>query len=293
MEKRYIRRDGTVFWGKLNRSLVRNDENLPQYFIAVVEDITEKKLAERALMESEQRFRNMADAAPVMIWVSGPDKRCTFFNKPWLDFRGRSMEQELGTGCLEGIHPDDQDRSLAIYHSAFGARRPFQKECRLQRADGEYRWVLDNGRPVYRDGEFAGFIGSCIDITEQKLAEERLRANEVQLKDALRLTKVGSWEFHIEDATSCWSDENRRILGVPDDAPANLLTFITCVHPKDREKVLESARTISSTGETGELEYRIIRPDGEVRFVHSVFEALRNDQGMAVRIVGATQDITD
>jgi PAS domain S-box-containing protein len=293
MEKRYIRRDGTVFWGKLNRSLVRNDENLPQYFIAVVEDITEKKLAERALMESEQRFRNMADAAPVMIWVSGPDKRCTFFNKPWLDFRGRSMEQELGKGCLEGIHPDDQDRSLAIYHSAFGARRPFQKECRLQRADGEYRWVLDNGRPVYRDGEFAGFIGSCIDITEQKLAEERLRANEVQLKDALRLTKVGSWEFHIEDATSCWSDENRRILGVPDDAPANLLTFITCVHPKDREKVLESARTIGSTGETGELEYRIIRPDGEVRFVHSVFEALRNDQGMAVRIVGATQDITD
>jgi PAS domain S-box-containing protein len=122
---------------------------------------------------------------------------------------------------------------------------------------------------------------------------ERLRASEVQLKDAQRLIKVGSWEFHVETNISCWSDENRRILGVPDDAPANLWTFINCVHPKDREKVLASARSVLSTGEAGELQYRIIRPDGAVRFVHSVFEALRNDQGIAVRIVGATQDITE
>jgi PAS domain S-box-containing protein len=263
------------------------------HLVGSVHDITERKRAETALRESEERFRDMADAAPVMIWVSGPDKLGTFFNKPWLDFRGRTMEQELGRGCVEGIHPDDRDGSLAIYGSAFDSRRPFQKECRLLRADGEYRWVLDHGIPLYHAGEFAGFIGSCIDITDQKLIEEQLRANEIQLMDAQRLTKVGSWEFHIETGISRWSDENRRILGVPDDAPSNLSTFINRVHPKDRNKVLEGARTVISTGETGELQYRIIRPDGEIRVVRSVFEALRNDQGMAVRIVGATQDITD
>jgi PAS domain S-box-containing protein len=248
---------------------------------------------EAALRESEERFRTLADTAPVMVWMSGLDKLCIFFNKPWLDFRGRTLDQELGRGWVEGVHPDDRDRCSAIYNSAFESRRSFQKECRLRRADGEYRWILDHGTPLYRGGEFAGFIGSCIDITEQKLTEERLRANEVQLNYAQRLSKVGSWEFHIETDISYWSKENRRILGMPDDAPANLSTFINCVHPKDREKVLESARTVSSTGETEELQYRIIRPDGEVRFLHSVFEALRDDQNKAVRIVGATQDITD
>src|SRR5205807_2685969 len=120
----------------------------------------------------EERFRHMADAAPVMIWVTGPDKLCTFVNKPWLNFRGRTLEQEQGKGWAEGIHPEDIDRCSSIYNSAFNSHRPFNTECRLRRADGVYRWVLDNGMPVYRAGAFAGFIGSCVDITEQKLTEE-------------------------------------------------------------------------------------------------------------------------
>ena len=128
------------------------------------------------LRESEERFRNMADSAPVMIWVSATDKLCTFFNKVWLEFTGRTMEQELGDGWAKGVHPDDLDRCLAVYSSSFDARRGFQIEYRLRRADGEYRWVLDNGIPRYRKSEFAGFIGSCLDVTEQKRMEERLRA---------------------------------------------------------------------------------------------------------------------
>src|SRR5215467_13045787 len=134
----------------------------------------------------------MANTAPVMIWVSGPDRLCTFFNKPWVDFRGRTLEQELGRGFVEGIHPDDRDGSLAIYNSAFDSRRPFSKMCRLLRADGEYRWILDNGTPLYRSGEFAGFIGSCVDITDQKLVEDRLRTSAAHLHSAQRLAKVGS-----------------------------------------------------------------------------------------------------
>ncbi len=134
------------------------------------------------LRESEERFRSMADTAPVLIWVSGTDKLCTFFNKVWLDFTGRSMEQELGAGWAKGVHPDDLDGCLAMYSSSFDARRGFQMEYRLRRADGEYRWVLDNGIPRYLEGEFAGFIGSCLDVTEQKRTEERLRASQQQLQ---------------------------------------------------------------------------------------------------------------
>jgi PAS domain S-box-containing protein len=107
--------------------------------------------AGEALRRSEERFRLMADHAPVLIWMSGTDKACTWFNKPWLDFVGRLMEQELGNGWAENVHPDDRDRCLRTYTAAFDARRPFTMEYRLRRHDGEYSWLLDNGTPPARN----------------------------------------------------------------------------------------------------------------------------------------------
>ena len=128
-----------------------------------------------AMHESEYRFRTMADHAPVLIWVAGTDKACTWFNKPWLEFVGRSMEQELGDAWAENVHPDDLDRCLRTYTEAFDARRPFSMEYRLRRHDGEFRWVIDHGAPRYaEDGAFAGYIGSCFDISERRLAESAL-----------------------------------------------------------------------------------------------------------------------
>jgi two-component system cell cycle sensor histidine kinase/response regulator CckA len=136
-------------------------------------EITDHRRAEQELRESEARFRNMADTAPVMIWVSAPDKLCTFFNKGWLAFTGRTIEQEVGNGWAENVHPDDLDRCWDTYSSAFNARRSFLFEYRLRRADGEYRWVLDNGIPRFEpDGVFAGYIGSCVDITDLKQSHE-------------------------------------------------------------------------------------------------------------------------
>jgi PAS domain S-box-containing protein len=263
------------------------------HLVGSVHDITERKRNEAVLRESEDRFRNMADAAPVMIWVSGPDKLCTFVNKPWLDFRGRTMEQELGMGCVEGIHPDDRDSSSAIYNSAFDSRRPFQKECRLRRADGEYRWVLDSGTPLYRAGEFAGYIGCCVDITGQKLIEERLRASEARLISAQRLANLGSWERNDVTGTMELSDEMLRILGMPEDPPRTLAEFLNYVHSEDRKYVREGALRARSTGTSVAGEYRIVRADGAVRFVRSILEAIRDEVGAVVRVVGATQDITD
>ena len=137
------------------------------------------KRAEAAIREHEERFRIMADMAPVMIWVSGPDKLCTFFNKGWLAFTGRTMDEEQDNGWTSGVHPDDLDRCIAIYSSSFDARRNFQREYRLRRADGEYRCLLDSGVPrLASGGVFAGYIGSCIDITDLKRTQEEALARQ-------------------------------------------------------------------------------------------------------------------
>jgi PAS domain S-box-containing protein len=143
-----------------------------QCVLSAAIDITDRKHAEQALLESEKRFRLMADATPVLIWLSGPDKLCTDFNKEWLRFTGRTMQQELGEGWAQNVHPDDLQDCLHSYTRAFDARQNFTLEYRLRRHDGMYRWVLDRGAPRFlEDGGFAGYIGCCIDITDQKEAK--------------------------------------------------------------------------------------------------------------------------
>ena len=136
----------------------------------------------RELSESEARFRMMADSAPVLIWISGIDGLCFWFNKTWLDFTGRSIEQELGKGWTEGVHPDDLQPCVDSYLRHFQQQLAFSMEYRLKRHDSEYRWVLDSGVPRFdQDGHFSGFIGSCIDITERKRAEAALLRSNADL----------------------------------------------------------------------------------------------------------------
>ena len=135
----------------------------------------EHEQAAHAVRESEERFRLVANTAPVMIWMAGTDRLCTYVNQPWLEFTGRPLEAQLGNGWAEGIHDEDLRRCLETYSRAFDRRETFAMEYRLRRNDGEFRWILDIGVPRFNsDGGFAGYIGSCLDITDRKLAEDAL-----------------------------------------------------------------------------------------------------------------------
>ena len=170
------RADGTRCYVLGNAAPLWDENGKPQGAVGVFQDVTPMRLTEFALRESEARFRLVTDTAPVMIWMSGVDKLCVYFNRRWLDFRGRSHDEEAGNGWLSGVHPDDRRRYLDTYGAAFDSRSTFELEYRLRRADGEFRWIADCGTPRFDTaGVFCGYIGSCLDVTDRKTAEQRLR----------------------------------------------------------------------------------------------------------------------
>ncbi|WP_189338357.1 PAS domain S-box protein [Sphingobium sp. SCG-1] len=164
--------------------------------VAVNTDITDAKRGEAALRESEARFRDIADAAPVLIWISDTTKACTWFNRPWLEFTGRTMEEEYGYGWAEGVHADDFDRCVSTYNAAFDNREPFRMDYRLRQHDGTYRILDDVGVPRFaEDGTFLGYIGACTDVTDARRAEEDLR----ELADTLE-SRVTERTVELEQA---------------------------------------------------------------------------------------------
>ncbi len=178
----------------------------------------------------------MADSLPLLVWISGSDKRCTYFNKPWLDFTGRPLESEIGDGWADGVHAADLQQCLDTYTRAFDRREPFMMEYRLRRHDGEYRWVLDNAAPLFDpDGSFAGYIGACFDVTEFRRAEaERNVAND-RLRLAMESGKSVGWEWDLKTNRDTWFGDLSTIFGIPSNVyVGHVEDFRRSVHPEDR-----------------------------------------------------------
>jgi PAS domain S-box-containing protein len=167
-------REGRTFWGLFSAVLIEIAGH--RHLLSLVSDIGERKQVLEALRESEERFRLVADTAPVLIWEAGPDSRCTYLNRTWLQYTGRSLDEELGDGWSDGLHAEDRERCLDTYRSAVREGRTFSMEYRLRRGDGEYGWIVDTGVPRFApDGELLGYLGTGFDVTEERRAKEELQ----------------------------------------------------------------------------------------------------------------------
>jgi PAS domain S-box-containing protein len=248
------------------------------------------------LSTSAALFRQIADSAPVLIWLSGVDALCTWFNKPWIEFRGRTLEQEMGNGWSEGVHKEDYGRCVEIYLSNFEKRTPFQMEYRLQRADGEYRWLLDHGVPRYSDsGLFLGFIGSCVDITDvteikqawdtQQNISKRLGelAAIVESSDEVIISKS------LDGMVTSWNAAASRVFGYTAEEMIgqSILKLIPEeLHPEEKTFIekLKSGERIE------QFETRRITKSGQTLEVSLTLSPVRDAQG---NVIGASKILRD
>jgi PAS domain S-box-containing protein len=257
-------------------------------------DITERKQAEEALRESEDRFRDMANTAPVMIWMSGPDKLCTFFNKGWLDFTGRVLEQELGNGWVEVVHPDDRDRCVKIYESAFEARQEFTMDYRLRRSNGEYRWITDKGVPRFEhDGTFLGYIGTCTDITENRLSQEELERQRAFLRQVI---DIDPNFIFVKDREGRFTLVNQAVANAYGTSVDELIGKTDADFNPNRDEVEFFHRIDLEVMDT--LQQRFIPEEhitdarGKVRWLQTVKRPIIEKDGSTNQVLGTSTDIT-
>jgi diguanylate cyclase (GGDEF)-like protein/PAS domain S-box-containing protein len=295
-EHRVLAKDGSYKWIR-DRGIVtsRSEDDTPLRMIGMYTDITDRKQMVLALQESEERFRNFANAAPVLIWVAGTDKLCTWFNETWLAYTGRSFEQELGNGWIEGVLSEDLDRCLEIYISHFDARQPFQMEYRLRGHDGKYHWFIDVGRPRFDgQGDFVGYIGMLTDISERKAIEVELIENKQKLTEAQQIAHLGSWDWNVVDDQVTWSDEAAEIY-VPDNKSVSpsFEGFKRSLHPEDFDMVMGAINATFDQDVAYDIEHRVVSKLRGVKYVHARGKVFRNADGKAIRLVGTVQDITE
>jgi PAS domain S-box-containing protein len=286
--------DGSVTWISVSSEPLRQVPGAPPYAVVTTfADVTEVRQAHAALQERELRFRTMADGAPVLIWMAGPDKLCTWFNRPWLAFTGRTMAQEMGNGWADGVHPEDLERCLDVYVRHFDRREPFTMEYRLRRHDGAPRWLLDSGTPLLDGaGTLTGYVGSCIDITERKEAEALLRQSEDRFRLLASVTAIGIFQTGARGEILFVNPTYLALTGLS-EAEAYGPDGKMAIHPDDRERVLGRWEEAVGSGSPVTLEYRHQLRDGKVNWVRMFGKPFLDGAGAVAGYVGALMDITE
>ncbi|HEX5544028.1 MAG TPA: PAS domain S-box protein, partial [Nitrospira sp.] len=413
-EDSFVRADGHTDWSRWEIRPWLTGEGEVGGIVLFSEDITARKQAEAAIRESEERFRVLANTAPVLIRMSGLDKRVSYVNTRWLQYTGRTIEQEPGDDWVAGVHPDDVDRCWKTYSEAFDRGEPFELEYRLRKEDGQYGWMHESGAPRFLPGgTFAGYHGACIDITARKLAEERLlctrfamdqavdavywidpnarilytndaarvmlgytveeflrmtvhdlnpnfppelwaefwaetrekrvmsfetvhlakdgrriptdirvsflayggqefhcafvrditerkRVDEVlrqtqeRFELAARATNDGIWDWNIVTGELYWSDRTFELLGLrPGDLTPSYEIWISMVHSDDADRAHQAVRHHLDTHEPYDIELRVRMKDGRYRWFRDQGQAVWDETGRSLRMVGSISDVTD
>lgn len=289
-EERMLDAAGVRHWVEKTKVPLLDDAGNCVGVLGLARDVTERRRSEQAVIESEARFRSLADSTPVMIWMMDSDGAGSYFNRAWLTFTGRNLEQELACKWREDIHPEDVETTLEKYRSALDERRTFSVEFRKRRHDGQWRWVLDHGAPrVDRNGSLLGFIGSLVDITERKQAEDELVSVGERLQVAMKAAGLVAFE-HVTGARRMTTSPAFRSLLALDGEELTLMDFMRRVHPEDRGYVRQMLTEGGQPGHTSDSTCRLVLPGGAMRWVRTTGVVQAGPQGL--RFSGVVQDVT-
>ncbi len=295
VDLRMMLKSGDWLWVSTRGKVVERDAaGKTLRMVGTLSDITERKQAEEALREQEESYRTLADSGRALIWTSGTDKKCDYFNQPWLQFTGRTLAQELGDGWAEGVHPEDLARCFKIYTEAFDRQESFSMDYRLRRHDGEFRWIQDEGTPRHDSrGKFLGYIGHCLDITERKQAAAALQASSDRLTLATRAAGLGIWEYDVANNRLTWDDQMYRLYGITAlEFSGAYEAWQQGVHPEDRQRGNEEIQQALRGEKDFETEFRVLWPDGSTHYLSANSIVERDAAGKGRRMVGTNQDIT-
>jgi PAS domain S-box-containing protein len=258
------------------------------------QEIQQRKQVEQALRESEERFRLMANSAPVLLWMADVNGECSFFNQRWFEFTGHDSEDAIENIWIESLHPDDRAAAVEIYLSAFNQRIDFKMEYRLKRADGQYRWVVDTGIPrFFSDGSFAGYIGSCADIHDRKQAEQALSESEAKFRRLVENANDMIYSVSPEGTFTYFSPKIKDILGYePSEVIGQAFAFLT--HPEDMLSVQKLHQyTLAAEKNMNGAEIRVPHKDGSYCWIMLNNSPIKDEHGRIVAYDGIARDITE
>ncbi len=297
-EEPVIRHDGTVRLFHTIKAPLAGDTGQAKKLVGVARDITERKQAEEMIIRSRDFSRTLLDKFPAMVWQSGLDAGCEYFNQTWLAFTGRAIEEERGNGWTYGVHPEDREHCLTTYKNAFEARERFEMEYRLRRYDGTYRWITDVGHPFNSlEGEFAGFIGSCYDITPHKEGEKSLQEWKTltdsmlgQLPKGFAYRCLNNKKWTIIYA----SDGIQEVTGIPaSEFLSGAVTYDTLLAPGENERVWPLVQDALAKGLPYENEHQIITKEGKGKWILARGRFVFDDTGQLLYLDGLNIDITE
>jgi PAS domain S-box-containing protein len=248
----------------------------------------------KALRESEKRFRNMADHAPMMLWVTDPEGACTYLNRGWYEFTGQTPDTALGFAWFDAVHPDEQTSARALFTAANEHRTPFRLEYRLRRNDGAFRWAINAAAPRFDEtGEFLGYIGSVIDITERKQTEEISRATAERLRMAMTASNLGDWSWDAATDIVTFSQRGAEIFGLHAGPVLTWGRLRDLLHPDDRERARIAVEEALAKHAEYDVEYRVMHPNGSVRWVAASGRGIYGPTGQVQGMLGIVQDVTE
>ena len=268
----------------------------PLRFIGVNVDVTESTRAQDALRESGERWRQLAEAMPQLVWTCRPDGYCDYLSSQWVAYTGLPEAGQLGSAWIEVVHPADSDTLAVAWETSVTSGEVLDVEFRIRRFDGVYRWFKTRAVPV-RDaaGRIVKWYGSNTDIEELKRAEAAAVQAANQRTLALQAAGMGAWDWELRTGALAWSDRAFELFGVPRDATPSYERFLQCIHPEDRERVRVALQAaLAAPPYIYQCEYRVVRPDGSIRWLFGKGAAQTDPiSGEPLRMAGITVDVTE